>query len=322
MKPTTFAVVTLLAVAGPVPSAQVTQRPSFRAGTELVTIDVSVRERAAPVAGLTASDFVLLDNGVRQHIDIEVADDVPVVVSTAFELSSISQLGPAAAFGSQLREIAGLLRHVDRLRVITFAHDVREIMPFQNPESWQKSGLPDLQQSHAALRIASSSGPSATARDFFYDPRTRFQTTALSEAFMFTIVRAPEPGRRHLAIIYATGVDGGTLDCKDLLTAIAARSDTLLQVGLWNPRRDWAEGAALAFNRLELTRAAEATGGEARNTRDIVKTFTSVLKDFRGRYLLRYTVTGVPRSGWHEVTVQIPAHPEYTIHHRRGYVGD
>ena len=45
------------------------QPPPFHTGVEVVTVDVSVTRADAPVAGLTADDFVVTDNGVRQRID-------------------------------------------------------------------------------------------------------------------------------------------------------------------------------------------------------------------------------------------------------------
>jgi hypothetical protein len=313
----------LLALPGFVRAMQSPQRPSFRAGTEVVTIDVSVRRKAAPVPGLTAADFVLLDNGVPQRVSVETTEAVPVDVSAAFEMSTTSQFRQGGRFASDLKELVRLLRPIDRLRVITFARDVREVMPLLAPASLLKSGSIDGALSVASAQSAASSFRSESGRDFRYRPTTRYNRTALSDAVLLALVQPPDPERRRIAIVYATGLDGGSLAGKDLLSPIAGRSDALLEVALWNwnglvERRS----GLLGFTRLELARAAEATGGEARDSRDVVKTFASVLKDFRRRYLLRYTVTGVPRTGWHDVTVRIPAHPEYTIHHRRGYVGD
>jgi hypothetical protein len=45
------------------PAAQ-TQKPTFRARTDLLTIDVTVLDKdRRPVTGLTADDFILLEDG-------------------------------------------------------------------------------------------------------------------------------------------------------------------------------------------------------------------------------------------------------------------
>ena len=51
-------------------AAQVAAPPqtTFRSGVEVVELDVSVMRGGAPVAGLTARDFALTDNGVPQDL--------------------------------------------------------------------------------------------------------------------------------------------------------------------------------------------------------------------------------------------------------------
>ena len=44
--------------------------PTFTVGVEGVYVDVFVTDGSRPVAGLTASDFALKDNGVRQPVEL------------------------------------------------------------------------------------------------------------------------------------------------------------------------------------------------------------------------------------------------------------
>ena len=55
-------------VGPPVFAAQQDPPPTFRASADFVGIDVSVRRAGRPVTGLTAADFAVLDNGVRQDV--------------------------------------------------------------------------------------------------------------------------------------------------------------------------------------------------------------------------------------------------------------
>ena len=50
------------------------QQPTFRSETDLVSVDVLVRVAGDAVGGLTASDFVLRDNGVLQRIESTRSD--------------------------------------------------------------------------------------------------------------------------------------------------------------------------------------------------------------------------------------------------------
>ena len=46
------------------------QGPTFRSRTDLVTVDVAVTQRGAPVVGLQIGDFELTDNGVAQRVEL------------------------------------------------------------------------------------------------------------------------------------------------------------------------------------------------------------------------------------------------------------
>jgi hypothetical protein len=288
----------------------------------VVTIDVSVRRRQAPVNGLVAADFELLDNGVRQQIELQPVEAVPVDVTVVFEQTTLSQPSIGRHFNADLAKIASLLRPLDRLSVITFARDVREAMPMQPPSAWKATGLPDLGPSATAVRSAAQIGRQGrTGLDFNHDPRLRYH--ALSDALLLAMARPAELGRRHLVVAFVIDIDTGSLSLKNLLGPIASRSDALIQIAIWNwgPRLPPPIGAPSQFTRRELAAVADATGAEVRDADDRVKAFERIFSQFRGRYLLRYTATGVALGGWHTVAVTLLRFPEYTVQARRGYWG-
>jgi VWFA-related protein len=71
------------------------QSPVFRSTVNLVLVDVVVRDRnGAVIKGLTANDFELLENGVRQDIVSFAFEDI---TSNAAPIENASTLGAAAA---------------------------------------------------------------------------------------------------------------------------------------------------------------------------------------------------------------------------------
>ena len=73
-----------------------------------------------------------------------------------------------------------------------------------------------------------------------------------------------------------------------------------------------------------LSETAQLTGGTVRHTgvgEPIVESFKRAFEDFRESYVLRYTATGVPAGGWHNVRVEVLNQPKYVIRARRGYFG-
>ncbi len=53
----------------------------FRAGTDVVSVEVSVRRDRRAIVGLKAADFELLDNGVRQDISGVSYEQLPIDVT-------------------------------------------------------------------------------------------------------------------------------------------------------------------------------------------------------------------------------------------------
>ncbi|MCU0252216.1 MAG: hypothetical protein MUE61_18615, partial [Vicinamibacterales bacterium] len=64
------------------------QNPVFSSKVEAVRVDVLVTEDGKPVRGLRAADFEILDNGVRQTVDIASSEELPLNVVFTFDLSA------------------------------------------------------------------------------------------------------------------------------------------------------------------------------------------------------------------------------------------
>ena len=97
MTAVTRGVIAALAAGAALLQAQ-TQPPAapvqtFRTGTDVVMVDVTVRDGGRMVTGLRAEDFVVTDNGVRQRIDSVESTAVPIDLTLVVDLSGNPQ-GP------------------------------------------------------------------------------------------------------------------------------------------------------------------------------------------------------------------------------------
>ena len=298
----------------------------FRATTDLVTVEVTVRTSGTPVAGLTAADFVLLDNGVRQTIESVSMDAVPVDVSILVD-NNEDVADDMGGMGEQVRRIAALLRPADRLRLTTINSDVVDLVPAQPaaraelPRRLTASGLSSV---HDGL-IAALLRPVEPNR-----PHLVFALTNGIDAISSVDAAAVrEVARRSPATLYIVQVDvapdprlpptvfqyiGGRERVEDHRCAVA---------GLCSPtRRFWVPYDDHDFDTLR--EAAESTRGAMYlpgvfTDRSASAIFRKVFEDYRRSYLLRYVPQGLAREGWHELTVTIPRYPGYTVHARRGY---
>jgi len=284
------------------------QGATFRAGTHVVTIDVSVRRQKSPVLGLTAADFELLDNGVPQLIETQSVDTVPVDVTVIASAYDAQFWGTRVA--GNVASFAGWLRPIDRLRLISYARDVREVVALQTAAQWKSDGIVDA----------------IWQREDGVDPRhdPARNGHSLFDALLLALARPPELGRRHLVVPFCYQVEfGSALSDGPFLESLAGRTDALLQVAFWTGRMPGApyDTTQGQYVRQTLRAAAEATGGTLNDVSAGLGSFKTIFDNFRQSYVLQYTARGVPTGGWHTISVRLPKFPQYVVQARKGYMG-
>jgi VWFA-related protein len=329
-----------LAIVAHEPRAQQPPAPppqqTFRTGTDVVFVDVSVRENGKPVPGLTPDDFVLTDNGVRQRIEHVEATAVPIDLTLVMDVSGNPSspwmtTKPAAqalaAIQRELDDVTAQLRPEDRVRVIAIDRYTQLLVPFSPP---------------GAARL-----PKTVEHDGL---------SALHDTLAAALMHPVEPSRRHVVVARTKGLDTVSAVDASALRGIAEQADALFHIvmmesamdadmalrgfqcqnmGLCFPtRRFWVPhqrrlfGGGLSHlltpDGEAVAAGAEATGGALHKTQVILeptmgRTFRRAFEDFRSSYVLRYTPTGVPRAGWHTIDVRVPGSRRYTVRARRGY---
>jgi VWFA-related protein len=267
----------------------------FRAVTDLVTVDVTVQRGRTAVAGLDATDFEVVDNGVRQTITEMSYGRMPIDLRLVFDTSGSIDDEELSSYVRAMRRITSTLGPEDRCDILTFSGRIAEAAPRQA----------------APMQI--------TARRF------RPDTTAFFDAASLALVGAPAYGRRQLAILMTDAADTSSFFDESSLMEIARRSHAavyvVLPVAQWRPTDD--ERDALARRRLEAL--AATTGGriiEPTHDLDIVPPFLKAIGEFRNSYTLSYAASGVARGGWHALDVRVPAMRSVTVRAKRGYAGE
>jgi VWFA-related protein len=267
-------------------------RPTFRTSTDVVPVHVFVRSERSAVSGLTAGDFQLYDNGVRQEITAVAADKLAVDVTLVVDTSG-SVVRSLGRFKSDVKDIVKQLRDDEQVRLITFDSDLREIFPMQD---------------------ASKKVP--------VDEIRLGDMTSLLDAMLFAVARAPRPDRRHLVFVFTDGYDNASLVGYRAIADLATRSEATMYIVL-------AKVTGVPDNRPDeiaaLSAAATRTGGTffppTDESRDIAAAFKRALEIFRHGYVLYFTPANVTREGWHDITVQVTKPGVYDVHARQGYFG-
>jgi VWFA-related protein len=280
--------------------AAVLAQITFRSGVDAVQIPVSVRDGNKPVANLTAADFQVQDNGVTQAVQAITVENAPVDVTLIVDTSG-STTGIAEKFTKDVQEIVKLMRPTDGFRLLRIDTLVEELRPM-SPVS---DGLVDD-------LIPRNNGMSSV-----YD------------ALLAALVRPSSADRRQFIVAITDAYDTMSPTTAERLKEVARRSDALLELVVVNRppsrgRLTYQRPLYSDFDPRTLAQVAESTGGELRGVgvfgnADAVGAFKKVFNDFRQSYVLRYTPRGVSGSGWHELSVSIPASPKLVVRARRGY---
>jgi VWFA-related protein len=265
--------------------------PVFEARVDSVYVDAFVVRDGAPVAGLTAANFELKDDGAARQIELVGVDSVPLVSLLAFDVSD-------SVKGEKLRALqeAGA-SFLSELR----AADEAGLMAFNQEVAWQARPTADKAQVERALMALQPRGGTA-----LYDG-------------LFAAVTVPDAAARPLVVVFSDGEDTASwLDERRVKTALA-RSNALVHIVGLVP--DVApEGPALAGSprvvrtvanehphARALRQLAEATGGRfwpAGSTDRLKSAFAGIAEAMRRRYLLRFEPAG-GAPGWHRLQVKL-----------------
>ena len=268
-----------------VPVVAVTQNPTFSSKVEAVRVDVLVTESGRPVRNLGLADFEVFDNGVRQQVDLVSFEQLPLNVILTLDMSD-------SVVGERLAHLraAGLglldgLKRGDQAALITFNHMV--VLGADLTADWSRV--------RKALEQAEPMG----------------NTSVVDASFAGMMLGESDVGRA-LVIVFSDGLDTSSWLAPDAVLEIAKRCDAVV----------YAVSTGSGPKPEFLRDLSEQTGGrlfEIESTKSLSAVFLEVLDEFRQRYLVSYSPSGVPTDGWHRLTVRVKGR-DVTVKARPGYL--
>ena len=295
MRPSHIATLAVL-LASPI-WTQAPQPATFSAQSELVLLDVGVKDRDGGfVSNLTKENFKIFENGQLQTISQFSNDDLPVTAGLVIDNSFSMRTKRTEVITAGLVFSASSNRN-DEIFVTHFNDSVRSSLPHGTLFTSDIS----------KLRTALISGP-AEGR------------TALYDAIVYSLkqLELGRQDRKVLVLVSDGGDNASNHDFKDVMPAVRRSRATIYTIGLFDeddPDR----------NPGLLRRLAHVTGGEAllpMQVPQIVDICRQIAKDIRNRYSIGYVpVRRDDKTVLRTIKVEVVGtNRRVIVHARTGYL--
>ncbi len=317
----------------------------FRVTVEEVLVEVVVTRGNRPVTGLTAEDFVLLDEGVERPVRLVPLEELPVSVLFVMDLSESVSAERRRRLAAAARHFAGELGPGDRCAVALFASEPVLVHDFagcpEQPENpFPTQGVAGGTALWDSLLLATAlleEEPGRTVLVIFTDGEDTMSWTPEgfveatlqgSDAVVYGVIPRDAYGTARTP--YRYGVQDNLPPSVARRRRIGIRrmnggfAPDALAALLEGPRRRQRPRTGLrAFSELELLRhVAEASGGRVVHSRDeerLGAAYAEILEEMRSRYLLAFLPDPEAPAGWRRLEVRVTGDGA-DVRARQGYL--
>jgi Ca-activated chloride channel family protein len=278
-------------------------RPSFRAGVDLVSLNVTVTDGSGRyVLNLDQKNFQVFEDGAQQEITFFNRTNLPIALSILLDTSASMEdkldTAQEAATG-----FVSKLRPQDLAQVIDFDSRVTVAQPFT-------SSVTDL---GAAVRKTTAGGSTSLHNAIYI---------ALKELKKIQ-ARGTDEIRRQAIVVLSDGEDTSSLVSFDEVLELAKRSETAIYaIGLRGRETDRVRG----FNEADfvLRQLTQETGGRVffpKQIGELANVYGQISEELSSQYTLGYTSRNPKRDGaWRRLIVRTDI-PSATARTKQGYYG-
>ncbi len=265
---------------------QTTQLPTFRAGVDVVSLNVTVTDRESRfITDLTQEDFAVYEDGVKQEVTFFSRTQLPIALSLLMDTSA-SMDGRMATAQEAAIGFSRWLRTEDLAQIIDFESRVEILQAFTN----------DLEQLEAAIRQTSAGG-STSLYNALYISLKELRKAPLQTGEL----------RRQAIVVLSDGEDTSSLITFDEVLELAKRSETAIYtIGLKSDDRRTSGFREADF---VLRQLAHETGGRSffpDDVNDLPAIYEQISVELSSQYTLGYTSANPLRNGqWRRTIVRV-----------------
>ena len=282
------------------PRPGIAQKPTFRAGTDLVSLGVTVSDRRSNfLTDLTRDDLEILEDGKTQAIEYFARGDA---VDAAPELHVGLLFDTSGSMGADIA-----LSRSAAVRFLNTLPEAKDItlVDFDTEVRVAKYGQQDFPRLVERIRSRKPSG-----------------FTAMYDALGVYLDGASSMQGRKILVIFTDGGDtNSAIRFGDVVTLVRASDVTVYSVGFLSNQ----PGSVRTEQRMRLTQIAGESGGEAffpSEMKQIEQAYDRILAQIRAQYTIGYISTNTATDGsWRKVEIKLrrPNARDLRVQTRRGY---
>ena len=283
-------------------AALAAQQPGkFRAGVELVSLNVTVTDGVKYVTGLDQDAFEVYEDGAKQAITFFSRVQQPIALAILLDTSNSMEENLSTAQEAAVGFVRRM-RKEDAIEVIEFNSQVRVAQTFTN----------DVAGLERAIRQATVNGSTSLYNAIYVSLNELKKERA----------RSADEIRRQAIVVLSDGDDTSSLVEYDVVLEMAKRSETaiyaigLRQTEIGRPKFREAE--------FVLRQLAQETGGRAffvTGAAELPKIYEQISEELASQYSIAYSPKNPMRNGaWRRVEVRVNR-PGLSARARRGYYG-
>ena len=293
----------LQAVPAPAPQAPPEKPQVFRAGVEVVSLNVTVTDpQGHYVTDLEQNNFSVFEDGAKQELTQFNRTNLPIALSLLIDSSASMEQrmenAQEAAIGFAKR-----IRTQDLAQVVDFDSRVEIKQGFTN----------NVAQLESAIRSTSAGGSTALHNAVYISLKELAKIKA----------KNPDEIRRQAIVVLSDGEDTSSLVSFEEVLELSKRSETAIYTIGLQPRET---SALKGFREAEfvLRQLAQETGGRAffaKQIEELKDVYGQIADELSSQYSMGYASKNPKRDGaFRRVVVQVDR-PNSTARTKRGYYG-
>jgi Ca-activated chloride channel family protein len=280
--------------------APASQRPAFRAGVDIVSLNVTVIDgQNRYITDLDQADFSVFEDGVRQDVTFFNRRQQPIALSLLLD-SSASMEDKLVI----LQEAAS--NFVKRLK----PNDIAQVIDFDSRVTIRQAFTSSKEELETSIRSTTSGGSTSLHNAIYISLKELSKIRAQSD----------EDVRRQALVVFSDGEDTSSLVSFDEVLDLAKRSETsIYTIAL---RGNDAQSRGFREAEFVMRQLAQETGGRSFfpvKIDDLNDVYAQIADELASQYTLGYTSKNTRRDGsWRRLVVQV-GRGGVTPRTKRGY---